>query len=196
MPGTLLAMKKVKKDKWLKDWPGMSLITSTLISWTYECTKALQDAENGEKNSLKSLKRKQVSGLKKFADLVKTPLSKIDRSKLIAIITVEVHSRDVIDKMIKSNCSSVNAFDWLSQLRFYWEKENREDDDCYIRQINTHFRFGYEYLGNSGRLVITPLTDRCYMTLTSALHLHRGGSPQGPAGTGKVLLKKNIYMFF
>ena len=186
---TLANLRKAKKDKWLKEWPGQLLISAGLISWTGECGKALLEVEKGEKHALKDLKKKQILNLKKLADLVKATLTKVERKKLIALITIEVHSRDVIDRMNKAECSSVNSFEWISQLRFYWDKD---EDDCVIRQINTRFVYGYEYLGNSGRLVITPLTDRCYMTLTTALHLFRGGSPQGPAGTGKTETVKDL----
>lgn len=54
-------------------------------------------------------------------------------------------------------------FEWESQLRFYWD---REPDELNIRQCTGTFGYGYEYMGLNGRLVITPLTDRIYLTLT------------------------------
>lgn len=93
----------------------------------------------------------------KFSEAIRGNLTKIQRLKMVALVTIEVHARDVIEKMIKAGCSDVNAFDWLMQLRLYWDKDV---EDCVVRQTNTQFQYGYEYLGNSGRLVITPLTDR------------------------------------
>ncbi|XP_068440309.1 dynein axonemal heavy chain 2 [Clinocottus analis] len=175
-------------EEWVKEWPGQILIIASQVQWTTDVTKALSSSkERADKSSLKSIRKKQVFKLQSYSEIIRGDLSKILRLKIVSLVTGEVHARDVIDKLIKARCNDVNAFEWLCQLRLYWEMR-----ECIIRQTNTHFKYRYEYLGNSGRLVITPLTDRCYMTLTTALHLHRGGSPKGPAGTGKTETVKDL----
>lgn len=168
---------------------GQIVITSSQIAWTADCTKALLETEEGDKEALVNFRKKHASTLKKYAELVRGNLTPLELRKMTALITIDVHARDVLDRMIKTECDKVNSFGWSSQLRFYIDKES---DECVVKQNNAILQYGYEYLGNSGRLVVTNLTDRVYMTLTNALYLNRGASPQGPAGTGKTETVKDL----
>eukprot|EP00435_Cladocopium_sp_Y103_P031450 s634_g8.t1 len=200
--------KAMKKEKWVKEFLGQLLITSGQIAWTTDCAAALMKVEKGQKNALRMLKRTQSKYISKLCEMIRKPLTKIERNKLVALITIEVHARDVQDRMINLKTESPSNFNWTSQLRFEL-RDSQEDrlcrqlfgepvggqppvQTCVVLQTNTTAPYGYEYQGNNGRLVVTPMTDRCYMTLTTAMHLKRGGAPAGPAGTGKTESVKDL----
>ncbi|CAM5127475.1 unnamed protein product [Eretmochelys imbricata] len=167
---------------WVLQWPGQVTIAGCQTFWTKEVSEAL------EVGDLSTRLFPQLSAqLSDLVALVRGKLSRMQRTVLSALIVIEVHAKDVAAKLVEENVMSENDFEWISQLRYYWTR-----NDLYIRAVNAEFIYGYEYLGNSGRLVITPLTDRCYLTLTGALHLKFGGAPAGPAGTGKTETTKDL----
>ena len=105
---------------------------------------------------------------------------------------MDVHARDVVQKLIDAETESPEDFLWHSQMRFDWEDDTREVS---ITICDFETKYSFEYIGNLGRLVITPLTDRCYITLGTALRLTLGGAPAGPAGTGVLLCFCRYYLF-
>ena len=99
-----------------------------------------------------------VQDLNELASIVRGEIPKLARANLCALITIDVHGRDMITGMVKSKVDAVTNFEWQKQLRYYWDLEM---DNCVVRMSNSLYVYGYEYLGASPRLVITPLTVRC-----------------------------------
>lgn len=161
--------------------------------WTTGVTSAINEIMKGKnRKALEEFLQFSILQINKMVDLVRGELTGQQRTLMGALIVIDVHAREVVRGMIKSRVETMNDFEWQKQLRYYWENVEEDIFDCFARQTNTRFRYGYEYLGNGPRLVITPLTDKCYMTLTGALHMNYGGAPAGPAGTGKTETTKDL----
>jgi len=133
--------------------------------------------------------KKETNDLMDLVTLVREKINNNLRKCINTLIILDVHARDIIDKFVELSILTAKAFDWESQLRFYWDNAKNDID---IKQCTGTFNYCYEYQGLNGRLVITPLTDRCVMTLTTALTFKLGGSPAGPAGTGKTETVKDL----
>jgi dynein heavy chain len=132
--------------------------------------------------------------ISKLIERVRQDLTKEIHTKVTTIITIDVHSRDVIDEFVQKKIMDSGAYEWTKQLKFYLELRHPKDEKKSVsaRICDWETWYNYEYVGNTGRLVITPLTDRCYITLTQALNLSMGGAPAGPAGTGKTETTKDL----
>ncbi|CAG5911397.1 unnamed protein product [Menidia menidia] len=189
MSEAVTAYEEKPREQWLFDYPAQVALTCTQIWWTSDVNMAFARLEEGSDNSMKEYYRKQVSQLNTLISMLIGQLSPGDRQKVMTICTIDVHARDVVAKMIAQKVENSQAFVWLSQLRHRWDDKERH---CFANICDAQFLYSYEYLGNTPRLVITPLTDRCYITLTQSLHLTMSGAPAGPAGTGKTETTKDL----
>lgn len=177
------------REAWVLDWPAQVALCITQIWWSIEVNECFMKIDEGYENALKDYQRKQVTQLNALITLLLGDLNSGDRQKIMTICTVDVHSRDVVAKMIAQRVVNATAFQWQSQLRHRWDHAK---NNCFVNICDAEFTYDYEYLGVTPRLVITPLTDRCYITLTQSLHLIYGGAPAGPAGTGKTETTKDL----
>uniref|UniRef100_A0A914HVR0 Cytoplasmic dynein 2 heavy chain 1 n=1 Tax=Globodera rostochiensis TaxID=31243 RepID=A0A914HVR0_GLORO len=112
----------------------------------------------------------------------------IVRLKLKSLVFDVTHHVGVVDQLLRTdNNGYIGCWAWQRQLRFYLVSGL-----VVVRQAEYEFAYTYEYQGNGAKLVHTPLTDKCYLTLTQALGMGLGGNPYGPAGTGKTESVKSL----
>ncbi|KAI9494709.1 dynein heavy chain [Zychaea mexicana] len=175
---------------WIDRYPAQLVVLAAQITWTQSVDKALNtvaEAGNGDLAPLQSSIGLVERNLNVLADAVLLDLTAIKRRKCEHLVTELVHQRDVTRQLHENRITSPKDFSWLYQMRFYFNATVENPiHRLTISMANADFYYGYEYLGVADRLVQTPLTDRCYLTLTQALEQRLGGSPFGPAGTGKT----------
>lgn len=140
------------------------------ILWTFKVQEGLEKGKQSEKTA--ELKKNQA-----FVDKIANELTgmcledmganKLKRTKVETIVTIHVHQRDLYGEMqdaVKAyKVKDANDFDWTKNTRCAWRPDV---NDVGIDITDKPFVYQNEYLGAKERLCITPLTDRCYVTLS------------------------------
>ena len=93
-----------------------------------------------------------------------------------------------MNRLLQEDITSTEAWLWQKQLRYYTEVNGAVT----VRMVDAEFQYSFEYHGCLTGLVHTPLTDKCFLTLTQAMLMGLGGNPYGPAGTGKTESVKEL----
>ncbi|XP_050667850.1 dynein heavy chain, cytoplasmic isoform X2 [Leptidea sinapis] len=173
----------VKFIDWCDKYQAQIVVLAVQILWSEDMEAAL----SGGTEALKRVLAHVEDMLNILADSVLQEQPPLRRKKLEHLINEFVHKRTVTRRLIASEVNSPRSFEWLCEMRFYFDPRNNDVlQQLTIHMANAKFLYGFEYLGVQDRLVQTPLTDRCYLTMTQALEARLGGSPFGPAGTGKT----------
>lgn len=206
----------------MQKWSAQSVLNGSQTHWTREVEGCLNARGNQGAYAYYEQLRRQLDDM---VILIRGDISKTARVTIGSLAVLDVHARDVQKKLADAGVCNVTDFDWISQMRYYWEDGSQvqqtqgqgqgsgtsqrsgrgqgsgkgpgpglgpgESQECegggdlQVIMVSSRRSYGYEYLGNTARLVITPLTDKCYLTLMGALQMILGGAPSGPAGTGK-----------
>ncbi|CEF66963.1 Dynein heavy chain, cytoplasmic [Strongyloides ratti] len=167
---------------WLDTYPAQIIGISVEAWFTTSIEKQFMQGKDA-----KSVLDDVEATLSVLSDGVLREQPPIRRKKIELLITEFVHKRDIVRNLYEKKINSIHNFEWLKVMRFYLDNTTTDASKmCLVRMANAEFNYGFEYLGIQEKLVQTPLTDRCYLTMTQALHSRLGGSPFGPAGTGKT----------
>ncbi|CAF3829455.1 unnamed protein product, partial [Rotaria magnacalcarata] len=162
----------------VEKYPSQISCLAESINFTVQCEEAikngqLEDFHNDIKKMLEKYTNVHIN-----ADSTDGLVANL---KYKALIMDTVHNMDVVQQLKVGRVRNVYDWLWQKQLRFYLE-----NNKAIIKMVDAQFNYTYEYQGNAQKLVHTPLTDKCYLTLTQGMHMGFGGNPYGPAGTGKT----------
>lgn len=179
LQGMLLNCVKGTTGVDVNQFPSQILCVTEQVTFTTRCEKSLCEG------NLPVLKKQLVAQLEAYTTNDSTvdtvDVSVVWELKLKALILDVIHMIEVVDLLVEKKIVSLNDWYWQKQIRSYII-----NGICSVQMCNMPFEYTYEYQGNAPKLVHTPLTDKCYLTLTQGMNLGFGGNPYGPAGTGKT----------
>nr|XP_018918133.1 PREDICTED: dynein heavy chain 7, axonemal [Bemisia tabaci] len=179
-----LSINETEADLFLliENRPSQVLLCIWHINWTSEVQKCLKRANyHFLQNHIAAAQTK----LDESINLIASNLTSGQRHTLEALMVLQSHCLQVMRSFTPEDMSEIN-FKWLSQPRYLWK------DSVKFQMMSALLPYSYEYLGEVSRLVITPLTTRCFVTLVNAFQLHLFGSIEGPTATGKTETVKDL----
>lgn len=118
--------KTVEKDKMLaniRQTIGQVLLTYSMIEWTSSVEAALKVAETNPQ-AIKKVRNNYKKKVDVLIECVEKPgLQAVDRSKIVTLIIIEEHNREVIERLHNEKVNNMFHFNWVSQLRYSKDAE-------------------------------------------------------------------------
>lgn len=138
-------------------------------------------------NRLKDVHDRVVGLIAQLTEQLHSKREPLERRKVEFMIIEIIHQRDIIGDLIDKKSDDLK-FLWNIQQRFYHQPKSKLGDlqSVIMKQSHCQFNYGFEFQGAPDKLVYTSSMDQLFLTMTQALNMKLGGSPFGPAGTGKT----------
>ena len=130
--------------------------------WVRETETVLKGGSKKCPGGMKKWALKYKTDLHKLILKIRGSLDKLVRLVIVALITTDVHARDIIEELHERNVISTHDFLWQQQLRYHW---NVDADDCVI--YHSDAKVCYYYIDFLCIIVIIILTFYIVLSTTS-----------------------------
>jgi len=148
------AYQTTPRGQWVGQWPGQAVLCVTQKYWT----ALVHESVRGGLPAMEQYLKVNNDQIEEIVKIVRGQLSKQNRVTLQALIVLDVHSRDVLANLVDKKVSSEFDFDWLSQLRYYWEASSLSLESSVI--LHTSILVSVETM----RLVFCSHFDNCIVS--------------------------------
>ena len=91
---------EMPRQKWMFEQSAQNTITVSRMIFTQEINEAFDQLEEGNDGAIKDMWQKQVDQLAGLIEVVNGQLEKLDRKKVLTLCTIDVHARDVCQKLL------------------------------------------------------------------------------------------------
>ncbi|TYZ68618.1 hypothetical protein PybrP1_002809 [[Pythium] brassicae (nom. inval.)] len=123
----LLDCQHSSRETWIFRHPAQAVAVVSYIMWARECEICFRSASQDPRRELKLWHQTICMQLSNLTRLVRSSLTRLQRSLVVSLVTTDVHFRDVVDDLVTKKVTSADDFVWTQQLRYYWHAEH---DDC------------------------------------------------------------------
>jgi len=124
-----------QRQHWIDDKVSQLALLLDMVSWTEEVNKAFEERDEGNDDAMRTCTKLTKLKLEKMIDKVIDGPKGLDevvwkalKTKTIAIITIQVHERDILDDLVRMDIKEVGSFRWQSQLRFEILEQDENDE--------------------------------------------------------------------
>lgn len=175
---------KVQKENFMYGRIGQIVQNVLMTAWTFETENSIS------MSGFKGLRENQAD-IEKYIEFIAGQIvsvpSQSDVLTMEGIINRSVHNRTVLEYLCNQKIQKISDYAWESQLRYYWEQNNViENSTSKLQMMYSSTYYSYEYVGNSTRFILTPMTDRCFRSFFTASQMFFSNCLEGPSATGKT----------
>ncbi|KAJ8610166.1 hypothetical protein CTAYLR_008741 [Chrysophaeum taylorii] len=147
---------------------------------------AINAVASGEHEALQNYAERHDGDLHDLVLIARTSLTPTERQRLSNLICQDAHGRDVLRRLVDdSRTRHKDDFLWQSQLKWRSIEQDTGRPTIKVETCDAAWEYEFEYVGNGSRIVVTPLTEKCFVAIARTLVVNIGCAVMGPACCGK-----------